>query len=52
MDNGKVVLQGHPTTHAYIREALMVRIGNQTKKLLDLVKTAEGSDLPDWDHRT
>ncbi|QOQ90886.1 hypothetical protein HW260_00490 [Helicobacter cinaedi] len=52
VDNGKVVLQGHPTTHAYIREDLMVRIGNQTKKLLDLVKTAEGSDLPDWDHRT
>lgn len=45
--DGKVVLQGHPTTHAYIRDEL-VTIGNQKKSLLDLVKNAEGVTLPDW----
>lgn len=66
--DGKVVLQGHPTTHAYIREDIMVSLGSSSvkHKLLDLVKNAEGSLLPswmdlsrpshleqpDWDHRT
>lgn len=45
--DGKVVLQGHPTTHAYIRDEL-VTIGNQKKSLLDLVKNAEGVTLPEW----
>lgn len=50
VDNGKVVLQGHPTTHAYIREDIMVSLGSslQKHKLLDLVKKAEGSLLPSW----
>ncbi|WP_104746564.1 S6 family peptidase [Helicobacter bilis] len=48
--DGKVVLQGHPTTHAYIREDIMVSLGSslQKHKLLDLVKKAEGSLLPSW----
>ncbi|TLE12038.1 S6 family peptidase [Helicobacter bilis] len=45
--DGKVVLQGHPTTHAYIRDEL-VTVGNQKKSLLDLVKNSEGVTLPDW----
>ncbi|EEO24396.1 MULTISPECIES: S6 family peptidase [Helicobacter] len=45
--DGKVVLQGHPTTHAYIRDE-PVTIGNQKKSLLDLVKNAEGVTLPEW----
>ena len=50
VDDGKVVLQGHPTTHAYIREDIMVSLGSslQKHKLLDLVKKAEGSLLPSW----
>lgn len=48
--DGKVVLQGHPTTHAYIREDIMVSLGSSSVKhnLLELVKKAEGSLLPSW----
>ncbi len=69
VDNGKVVLQGHPTTHAYIRdqEVTVTQYGQVIKKsLLQLIKDAEGPNLPkwmdlsrpstleqpDWDHRT
>lgn len=49
--NGKVVLQGHPTTHAYIRNVNVTatqygQIG--PKNFLELVKGAEGSKLPEW----
>ena len=44
---GKVVLQGHPTTHAYIRnQDITTNLGK--KNFLDLVIKAEGSKLPDW----
>ncbi|MDL0081879.1 hypothetical protein NYG90_04180 [Helicobacter sp. XJK30-2] len=47
VDSGKVVLQGHPTTHAYIRnQDIMTNLGK--KNFLDLVIKAEGSKLPDW----
>ncbi|PKT76750.1 hypothetical protein BCM35_08045 [Helicobacter winghamensis] len=47
VDNGKVVLQGHPTTHAYIRnENITTNLG--VKNFLELVKKAEGSTLPSW----
>lgn len=37
VDNGKVVLQGHPTTHAYIRnENITTNLG--VKNFLELVK--------------
>lgn len=48
---GKVVLQGHPTTHAYIRNVNVTATQyGQTgsKNFLELVKKAEGSKLPDW----
>lgn len=50
VDNGKVVLQGHPTTHAYIRKDIMVSLGSSNKKLslLELVQKAEGDALPKW----
>lgn len=44
---GKVVLQGHPTTHAYIRnQDITTNLGK--KNFLDLVIKAEGTKLPDW----
>lgn len=49
--NGKVVLQGHPTTHAYIRneDITATQYGQVIrKKFLELVIKAEGSKLPDW----
>ena len=47
VDSGKVVLQGHPTTHAYIRnQDITTNLGK--KNFLDLVIKAEGSKLPDW----
>lgn len=49
--NGKVVLQGHPTTHAYIRNVNITATQYGTtgqKNFLELVKGAEGSKLPDW----
>lgn len=48
---GKVVLQGHPTTHAYIRNVNVTatQYGKPgSKNFLELVKGAEGSKLPDW----
>lgn len=48
---GKVVLQGHPTTHAYIRNVNITATQYGTtgqKNFLELVKGAEGSKLPDW----
>ena len=51
VDSGKVVLQGHPTTHAYIRneDITATQYGQVIrKKFLDLVIKAEGSKLPDW----
>lgn len=45
--NGKVVLQGHPTTHAYIRDQ-QITVGNRKENFLQLVIKAEGSKLPDW----
>lgn len=51
VDNGKVVLQGHPTTHAYIRdqEVTVTQYGQVIKKsLLQLIKDAEGPNLPKW----
>lgn len=49
--NGKVVLQGHPTTHAYIRNVNVTatQYGKPgSKNFLELVKGAEGSKLPEW----
>lgn len=49
--NGKVVLQGHPTTHAYIRNVNVTatQYGETgSKNFLELVKGAEGSKLPEW----
>lgn len=47
VDNGKVVLQGHPTTHAYIRnQDITTNLG--VKNFLELVKKAEGDALPSW----
>ena len=47
VDSGKVVLQGHPTTHAYIRnQDITTNLGK--KNFLNLVIKAEGSKLPDW----
>ena len=49
--NGKVVLQGHPTTHAYIRneDITATQYGQVIrKKFLELVIKAEGSKLPEW----
>lgn len=44
--NGNIVLQGHPTTHGY------VRVGGhfeaEQKKLIEQLKRAEGKYLPDW----
>lgn len=51
VDNGKVVLQGHPTTHAYIRdqEVTVTQYGQVIKKsLLQLIQAAEGPNLPKW----
>lgn len=51
VDSGKVVLQGHPTTHAYIRNVNVTATQyGQTgsKNFLELVKGAEGSKLPEW----
>ncbi|MDY5950434.1 MAG: S6 family peptidase [Helicobacter sp.] len=49
VDDGKVVLQGHPTTHAYIRNNISVVLPDgKSYNLLDLVKRAEGQDLPEW----
>ena len=51
VDDGKVVLQGHPTTHAYIRdqEVTVTQYGQVIKKsLLQLIKDAEGPNLPKW----
>ena len=51
VDSGKVVLQGHPTTHAYIRneDITATQYGQVIrKKFLELVIKAEGSKLPDW----
>lgn len=48
---GKVVLQGHPTTHAYIRNVNVTatQYGKPgSKNFLELVKGAEGSKLPEW----
>lgn len=38
VSNGSVTLQGHPTTHAYIRD----------NTILEKIKKAEGKDLPAW----
>lgn len=47
VDNGKVVLQGHPTTHAYIRnQDITTNLG--VKNFLQLVIKAEGGALPKW----
>lgn len=47
VDDGKVVLQGHPTTHAYIRDQdITTNLG--VKNFLELVKKAEGNALPKW----
>lgn len=47
VDNGKVVLQGHPTTHAYIRDQdITTNLG--VKNFLELVIKAEGNALPEW----
>ena len=47
VDNGKVVLQGHPTTHAYIRnQDITTSLGKNN--FLQLVIKAEGGALPDW----
>ena len=49
--NGKVVLQGHPTTHAYIRNEMITatQYGQQQRmNFLELVKGAEGNNLPEW----
>ncbi|WP_270972004.1 S6 family peptidase [Campylobacter upsaliensis] len=49
--NGKVVLQGHPTTHAYIRNenVTATQYGKPGQKnFLNLVKGAEGKSLPTW----
>lgn len=51
VDSGKVVLQGHPTTHAYIRNVNVTATQyGQTgsKNFLELVKGAEGGKLPEW----
>ena len=51
VDSGKVVLQGHPTTHAYIRneDITATQYGQVIrKKFLELVIKAEGSKLPEW----
>lgn len=51
VDSGKVVLQGHPTTHAYIRNVNVTatQYGKPgSKNFLELVKGAEGSKLPEW----
>ena len=63
--NGKVVLQGHPTTHAYIRNE-EVTVGSRRQNFLEIVKKAENAEnlpewmdfsrpshleQPDWDHR-
>lgn len=45
------MLQGHPTTHAYIRdqEVTVTQYGQVIKKsLLQLIKDAEGPNLPKW----
>lgn len=47
VDSGKVVLQGHPTTHAYIRDQ-QITVGNRKENFLQLVIKAEGTKLPDW----
>ena len=45
--DGKVVLQGHPTTHAYIRDQnITTNLG--VKNFLELVIKAEGGALPKW----
>lgn len=47
VDNGKVVLQGHPTTHAYIRDQdITTSLGKNN--FLQLVIKAEGGALPKW----
>ena len=49
--NGKVVLQGHPTTHAYIRNVNVTatQYGKPgSKNFLELVKGADGNNLPEW----
>lgn len=51
VDDGKVVLQGHPTTHAYIRDEMVTvtQYGATIRKsLLQLIKDAEGPNLPKW----
>ena len=51
VDSGKVVLQGHPTTHAYIRDVNVTATQygeSKQRNFLDLVIKAEGSKLPDW----
>ena len=51
VDSGKVVLQGHPTTHAYIRDVNVTATQygeSKPRNFLDLVIKAEGSKLPDW----
>lgn len=42
---GKVVLQGHPTTHAYIRDQ-QITVGNRKENFLQLVIKAEGTSCP------
>ena len=49
--NGKVVLQGRPTTHAYIRNVNVTATqygDSKPKNFLNLVKGAEGDSLPEW----
>ena len=51
VDSGKIVLQGHPTTHAYIRDVNVTATQygeSKPRNFLDLVIKAEGSKLPDW----
>ena len=49
--NGKVVLQGHPTTHAYIRNEMITatQLGSQSKEFFrDCKKGRRAENLPEW----
>lgn len=44
--NGNIVLQGHPTTHGYVR--VEGHFAEQQKQLIEQLKQAEGKYLPNW----
>ena len=46
--NGNIVLQGHPTTHAYFNMDLNSSKKSDLEKLLNQIKKAEGDYLPQW----